>query len=87
MPPSDKRRSARKTVWYPAKIDCGDGAEPRHCEFRDISVNGARLLIGKREKLPPQFTLLLSRNGRPYRRCRVAWQSESETGVEFLFER
>jgi hypothetical protein len=81
----DKRQHPRKTLWYPAKIDCGDGSTMRDCQFRDISPNGARLLIGKGERLPDRFTLMLSAIGKSYRRCRIAWRSETETGVEFLF--
>ena len=82
----DKREYPRRALWYPAKIDFGDGSEIRDCQLRDVSVKGARLMIGKLENLPEKFTLLLSNSGNPHRRCRVAWRAESEAGVEFLTE-
>jgi hypothetical protein len=79
----EKRKFTRKSLSYPAKIDCGDGQPLRECRFRDISVTGARLLIGKDEMLPKRFKLLLSTYGKPFRNCRVAWRSQTETGVQF----
>jgi len=83
----EKRKQPRRPLSYPAKLDFGDGLPPRDCRFRDISVNGARLLIGEKVPIPDRFTLLLSTFGKPYRRCRVAWRSDTETGVRFETDR
>jgi len=79
----EKRQYPRKILWYPAKIELGDGSI-KECQFRDISVTGARLQIGKSETLPERFTLLLAAIGKPHRRCRIAWRTDTEAGVEFI---
>jgi len=82
----EMRQSPRKPLWYPAKIDCGDGSPVRDCQLRDISVTGARIKIGKLNDLPSEFILLLAAIGRPHRRCHVVWQTATEAGVQFLVE-
>src|SRR5262249_22654855 len=86
MPRNDKRQSPRKPLWYPAKIDCGDGSDVRECQVRDISVTGARIKIEKLNDLPSEFILLLATIGKPHRRCHVVWQTATEAGVQFLVE-
>jgi PilZ domain len=69
----DKRQHPRKALWYPAKIEFGDGSI-KDCQLRDISMSGARLQIGKGEALPERFILVLATIGKPHRRCRIAWR-------------
>lgn len=83
---TEKRKYPRRALWYPAEIDFGDGSEARDCQLRDISVSGARLKVETIQDLPDKFTLLLAKIGKPRRRCRVAWRTETEAGVEFVTE-
>jgi hypothetical protein len=83
---AEMRQSPRKPLWYPAKIDCGDGSAIRDCQLRDISVTGARIKIEKLNDLPSEFVLLLANIGKPHRRCHVVWQTATEAGVQFLLE-
>lgn len=84
--PKDKRQYPRRPLWYPAKIDLGNGAVARDCQLRDISVTGARIKLEKLNDLPSEFVLLLANIGSPHRRCRLVWQSATEAGVKFLGE-
>jgi hypothetical protein len=83
---ANKRANPRKQLWYPAKIDCRDGSALRDCQFRDISVSGARIKTDKLNDLPSEFILMLAQIGMPHRRCHVVWQTTTEAGVQFLVE-
>jgi hypothetical protein len=74
------RRSARRTVSYPAKIDTGNGSLYA-CTLADISQTGAKLNSTRGSKLPDEFTLML---GSAHRKCRVVWRNEKQIGVRFL---
>ena len=81
----ERRRIARHVVNIPARIDIGGTI--RACMIVDISELGAQLAVERSLALPDSFTLLLSPSGHPARRCRVAWRSDVNVGVEFLPER
>jgi len=82
----EKRKFPRRPLWYPAKIDFGDGSAVRDCQLRDISVIGARIKIENLNALPSEFVLLLANIGNPSRRCHLVWQTATEAGVQFLGE-
>jgi hypothetical protein len=75
------RRSARRTVSYPARIDAGDGSPSYACTLADISQTGAKLNAAVGSVLPDEFTLLL---GGAHRKCRVVWRTEKQIGVRFV---
>jgi hypothetical protein len=50
----------------------------------DLSVAGARLKVDAGTKLPQQFILVMSRDGKLNRRCRTIWRDEDMLGVQFL---
>lgn len=79
------RRFDRKTFDRLGALDVGDGSASKACEILDISEGGARLrpLMCAPDAVPDAFTLLLSACGKVRRRCRVAWRSASELGVQF----
>jgi hypothetical protein len=81
---TEKRKFPRKPLWYPAKIDLGDGSAIRDCQLRDVSETGARIKIEKLNDLPDEFVLVLANMGNPHRRCHVVWQTATEAGVQFL---
>jgi PilZ domain len=78
----EQRRSLRENVRFPAWIDLGDGAL-HDCTVLDVSENGARIMIAKPAKLPDELHLVLSGNG-TRRRCRLAWRSDEEAGLQYL---
>lgn len=79
------RRFDRKAFDRMGALDLGDGSASAACEILDISEGGARLrpLMCAPDEVPEAFTLLFSACGRVRRRCRVAWRSASELGVQF----
>jgi hypothetical protein len=84
--PVENRQSSRVEVRYIAWIDVGDGLPLRNCIMRDISASGAKLgiITSTPNAIPNEFTLLLSTDGGVRHRCRVAWRSDQNMGVEFL---
>lgn len=79
----ERRKGARKDTREPAWIDLG-GKPLIPCVLLDVGDGGARLTLDRPEALPDGFTLLLSEDGSDSRRCRVAWRSGTEIGVEYL---
>jgi hypothetical protein len=77
----EMRRSARKAVSYPAKIDTGQGSLVYACTLADISQTGAKLNTTVGPDLPEHFTLAL---GGVHRKCRVVWRNEKQVGVRFV---
>lgn len=59
------------------------GDEQRGCVLSDISDTGARIDVQTADELPERFTLLLSGNGSPRRKCRVVWRQPTQVGVNF----
>jgi hypothetical protein len=52
--------------------------------MRDASQHGALLETAEPHRLPNEFTLALSVDGAARRKCRVAWRTQRQIGVEFL---
>jgi hypothetical protein len=79
---AEKRKTARKPMRYSAWLHVG-GAKPVGCTVADISDTGARLDVEAPDAIPERCILLLSKNGRPQRRCRTVWRTSSQIGVQF----
>ena len=80
----DRRSSPRKTVVQTAWLNLGGDIPPIICVLWDISETGARLVIPSPESLPDQIYLLMARDERPGRPCRVMWRKGTDVGLEFL---
>ncbi len=85
-PTDDLRKGARVTVHRPGWIALGKGTQLLECTVWDESENGARLIIAGAGHAPDEFYLYLSLDFMSRRRCRVAWRSERQIGVEFVSE-
>ena len=86
MSSTEKRKNLRRSVTYPAFIDLGDGSPVIECTLCDACQQGALLAVAKPASVPDEFTLVLSSGGAAHRRCRVAWRTKDQVGVEFLKE-
>ena len=78
----ESRRSRRMPKRQGAWIGLQGGRIP--CVIWDQSAEGARLAAPRSKKLPDTFTLLLSRDGKSRRFCRVAWRSDTQVGIQFI---
>ena len=63
-----------------------DGTWRRTCILKDVSEDGAKLIVGSTiEGLHlKEVFLLLSSSGLAYRRCELAWVNGDQVGVHFL---
>lgn len=79
---SEMRKKPRRSFHYNARIVM-DKVTQVGCEIADISHNGARLTLASEVELPPDFVLLLTRNGGARRHCRLIWREGLTVGVAF----
>lgn len=82
----DLRKTPRDTVQRPGWIALGKGTKLLECTVWDESESGARLVIQGAGHAPDEFYLYLSLDFMSRRRCRVAWRSEQQIGVEYVPE-
>jgi hypothetical protein len=80
---AELRKKPRQQFNYNARIQIGSEAPLVTCAIVDISEGGARLSLEADEPLPEAFMLLLTRNGRTSRHCRLVWRTGQTLGVEF----
>jgi hypothetical protein len=65
-------------------VDVDDGSPPRACNLWDVSETGVRITIESPTGVPGEFFLILSKDGKDRRQCRVAWRSGGQIGARFL---
>ena len=77
---SEARLNKGTTAW----IRFDDGFSVRQCLLVDMSNAGVRLVVDEPYAVADQFSLLLSRNAAPGRRCRVKRRRGLEIAAEFV---
>jgi hypothetical protein len=83
-PQRDLRRTQRKPKRQAAWIRHGANDTLIPCVIWDLSDEGARLASARLNILPDLFTLLLTKDGKSCRLCRVAWRKKPHLGVRFV---
>lgn len=78
----DKRKVPRRRVLKEGKIVYADGLRVLDCTIRDISDDGARLLIANTVGLPETFQLFEKASGLLYP-ASIAWRQPNSIGVHF----
>ena len=78
----DKRKTPRRRVLKEGKIVFADGLRVIDCTIRDMSENGARLLIANTLGLPDTFRLYEKSSGLLYP-ASIAWRQSNAIGVHF----
>ena len=82
---ADLRKHRRKPFQLIGRICTDDLSLPYDCLLNDISDGGARLTLkSEDESVPEEFMLLLSRNEKIRRHCRIAWRDGAMLGVKFI---
>jgi hypothetical protein len=78
-----ERRGAPRARTVRAAISVFTGPDsPIPCVVLDLSDTGARINLPGGEPLPEEFLLAIE-SKQIERRCRIAWRSGDEIGVEF----
>jgi PilZ domain len=80
----EARKSDRRVFRKPAAILNADGSLFGMCTMLDVSVTGAKVKLEGATEAPNEFILLLSKDGKVRRRCKVLWRKETEIGVQFV---
>ena len=78
----EKRKTPRRRVLKEGKIIFADGLRMLDCTIRDISKEGAKLLIASTVGIPQTFDLFEKSTGLVYP-ATVAWRQMDSLGVKF----
>lgn len=76
----DRRRCRRRKSYLSGRIVFNGGWTTGDCLIRDISAEGARLVLPQSAFVPDRFDLLLTARGRAYHARRV-WRDTTDVGV------
>ena len=77
----DRRRFPRTKCYKGAKV-LSDGRTTVTCIVRNVSAEGAKLMLPYSVVLPGEFDLCFD-SGRRVRQCRVMWHTAREAGIWF----
>lgn len=80
---TELRKSPRQQFHYNATIATEGGERPYPCAIVDISDTGGRLRFEDDCELPEHFQLLLTKDGKAHRRCKIVWRNGLFIGVQF----
>jgi hypothetical protein len=80
---TELRKSPRRQFHYNATIVIEGSKQPYPCAVVDISDTGGRLQLGDDRELPGHFLLLLTKDGKARRHCKIVWRNGLLIGVEF----
>lgn len=80
---TELRKSPRRQFHYNATIVIEGGERPYSCAIVDISDTGGRLQLEDDCELPERFHLLLTKDGKARRRCKIVWRNGLLIGVQF----
>ena len=78
----ERRRFPRHRTLKSGKIVVQSGRSVVDCTVRNLSGNGALLMVRSLAGIPEKFELVLE-TSREHHLCRVAWRGEDRLGVEF----
>jgi hypothetical protein len=81
----DRRASPRQALGRDVIVCSEDGKPIGACRLCDVSATGARLEVAPRilAKLPDVFILVLAKQAKVHRRCRIVWRGQDVIGVRF----
>ena len=80
-PEIDNRGAQRRPTLKGGRIVFNGGRSTIDCTVRNLSRDGAKLIVASHIGIPDSFDLLLPNTHR--QPCRVAWRKGKELGVEF----
>jgi hypothetical protein len=79
-----QRQSPRHRENRAAWIEVNNSDPRLDCILWDVSEAGVRITIDTPRSVPQEFFLVLSKDGKVRRRCRVVWRSAEQLGACFL---
>lgn len=79
---SERRDQTRLRVFLKGRIHFNNGSSSIDCLVRDMSPDGARLVLSGTATLPERFDLFIPQKERTYRAA-LRWRREEGIGVTF----
>ena len=79
----ERRQVSRHRTFKSGKIVVLAGRSVVDCTVRNLSSQGALLVVTSLAGIPEKFDLVLATTG-AHHACRVAWRGENRLGVEFV---
>ncbi len=80
----DARKAIRSSMGKKVWIRFDDGFSVRECRLVDLSASGIRIRVRAPHDVATQFSVLLTRDASPGRRCWVKWRRGQEIGAEYV---
>ena len=81
---TERRKHPREDVDHPCWLRTDNSSHLTPARISNFSKGGARISYVAHIQIPDKFDLLMTEDGKVGRRCRVAWRSDKEFGVEFV---
>ena len=81
----ENRRSVRTRTLYKGVIAFNNRSSTMNCVIKNLSAQGAKLVLGSPIGVPATFELAVAHKQRSYE-ARVVWRSGDEIGVVFADE-
>jgi hypothetical protein len=80
--PGERRPTRRKKVLFAGIVTYGGGGYVYDCAIRDLSQQGAQLVVGKNVQLPTDLFVISIRDRTAYD-AKAVWKEGSRIGVIF----
>ena len=77
---SESRRSLERRCW----LDQGPDQPPLECSLVNVSKSGAGVKCKEPDRLPDEFNLYLTLDGKIGRKCKVIRRGDGEAGLRFI---
>jgi len=81
---TERRKHPREDVDHACWLRTDNSTHLAPARISNFSKGGARISYVAHIQIPDKFDLLMTEDGKVGRRCRVAWRSDKEFGVEFV---
>lgn len=78
----ERRRHPRSRSLLGAIIAFNDRFSSMNCVVRNLSPEGARIVLDGTATIPAEFDLTITRGGKSYR-ARMVWRTDGAAGVRF----
>ncbi len=85
MPITEARRRVRHRAMLDATIVFNNRCSTIECKIRNISEDGAKVVVGETLAFPQRFEFIVPQHGRSYQ-AKVIWRQGGEVGLEFMDE-
>lgn len=80
----ESRKAYRRAVSLTAMILNGDKSMVGLCTVLNMSSTGAMIESPLASGVPNEFILLLSKDGKVRRQCKISWRTETAIGAQFV---